>query len=337
MGRTKHLLNISKIATASPVPSQNARDEAQQDPLLGKKKRPQSSSRVEGIIEPQQAVGPNQHEALSEEEGNNDAALRSIQVVASQTCKSVIEASRHNRPIKRKRGDVCCRKLIDLQPGEKLQVDFDQDCHPVGANSSIFTFYLGQTVRNRTCCPLAVPEWKYIESGRCKLKAKYYDDPELINRYQRENNKPGKVLKSDWLYLCTLWHDPQFQRQKNKKERTPAEILIESRKRKTTKPVNKEKLANNVDAVSKLEDYMKQRNEGMNQMDDEEIFKKVLGEEKHGYLRAYGRNKSITNYFGVKPTRLNLIHNVVEIEKKADEQVQETTRKMEEKMEEKLA
>lgn len=46
---------------------------------------------------------------------------------------------------------------------------------------------------------------------RRKLKAKYYDDPELINRYQRQNNKPRKVLKSDWLYLCTLWHDPQFQ------------------------------------------------------------------------------------------------------------------------------
>ncbi|KAJ8434657.1 hypothetical protein Cgig2_002203 [Carnegiea gigantea] len=136
---------------------------------------------------------------------------------------------------------------------------------------------------------------------RRKLKAKYYHDPELINRYQRENNKPRKVLK------------------------------------KTTKPVNKEKLANNVDAVSKLEDHMKQRNEGLNQMDDEEIFKKVLGEEKHGYLCAYGHNKSITDHFGVKPTRLNLTHKVVEIEKKADDQVQETTRKMEEKMEEKLA
>ncbi|KAJ8429632.1 hypothetical protein Cgig2_006873 [Carnegiea gigantea] len=150
---------------------------------------------------------------------------------------------------------------------------------------------------------------------RRKLKAKYYDDPELINR-MKENNKPRKVLKSYWLYLCTLWHDPQFQ-----KEPTRAEILIESRKRKITKPVDKEKLANNVDAV----------------MDDEEIFKKVLGEEKHGYLRAYGRNKSIIDHFGVKPTQLNLIYKVVEIEKKADEQVQETTRKMEEKMEEKLA
>ncbi|KAJ8436674.1 hypothetical protein Cgig2_006384 [Carnegiea gigantea] len=135
---------------------------------------------------------------------------------------------------------------------------------------------------------------------RHKLKAKYYDDPELINRYQRENNKPRKVLK------------------------------------KTTKPVNEEKLANNVDAVSKLEDHMKQRNEGLNQMDDEEIFKKVLGEEKHGYFRAYGHNKSITDHFGVKPARLNLIHKVVEIEKMADKQVQKTIRKMEEKMEEKL-
>lgn len=40
-----------------------------------------------------------------------------------------------------------------------------------------------------------------------------------------------------------------LQRQKNKKEPIRAEILIESRKRKITKPVNKEKLANNVDAV----------------------------------------------------------------------------------------
>ncbi|KAJ8427813.1 LOW QUALITY PROTEIN: hypothetical protein Cgig2_007789 [Carnegiea gigantea] len=220
------------IATASPVPSQNARGEAQQDPLLGKKKWPQSSSRVIGVIEPQKAAGPNQHEVLSEEEENNDATLGSIQV----------EKFTINEPKMRK--EFILKHM-----------------------NALYRAY------------------------RRKLKAKYYDDLELTNSYQRENNKP----------------------------------------RKTTKPVNKEKLANNVDAVSKLEDYMKQRNEGLNQMDDEGIFKK----EKHGYLRAYGCNKSITDHFGVKPTRLNLIHKVVEIEKKADEQ--ETTRKMEEKMEEKLA
>lgn len=113
--------------------------------------------------------------------------------------------------------------------------------------------------------------------------------------------------------------------------------MIASRKRKSTKQVDAEKLANNVAAVSKLNNLIQDRENGVNKMTDEDIFKSALGEEKHGYLRGYGRNKSITDYFGIKPGRMNLVNQVVEIEKKADEKVQEVKKLMEEKMDEKLA
>ncbi|XP_021739803.1 uncharacterized protein LOC110706214 isoform X4 [Chenopodium quinoa] len=134
---------------------------------------------------------------------------------------------------------------------------------------------------------------------RRKLKAIYYDDPKLINQVQREKNKPKNVARRDWLYLCKLWHSPDFK--------------------------------------SKLKNSIQEREDGHNNMSDEQIFKEILGEEKHGYLRAYGRNKSITDHFKEKPSRINLANQVIKIEKKADERVEEVKKAMEEKIEEKLA
>ena len=64
---------------------------------------------------------------------------------------------------KKTRGPTRCLKIIGLETGEKLHVEFDEDFQPIGENSTNFIWFLGQTIRNRTCCPLQVKEWKNIE------------------------------------------------------------------------------------------------------------------------------------------------------------------------------
>lgn len=66
-----------------------------------------------------------------------------------------------------------------------------------------------------------------------------------------------------------------------------------------------------------------QREQGLNEKTDEQIFQEVLGKDTHGYLRAYGPGKSITQHFNLKPSRINLHDEVVEVKKNAAQAVQE--------------
>lgn len=69
-------------------------------------------------------------------------------------------------PVKGKRGPVYCRKLTALPPGEKINVEFDRDGIPIGKNSSIFAFFLGEQVRNRAVIPVQVEGWTEIKSEK---------------------------------------------------------------------------------------------------------------------------------------------------------------------------
>ena len=64
-----------------------------------------------------------------------------------------------------------------------------------------------------------------------------------------------------------------------------------------------------------MEKLKNEREQGLNNKINEQIFQEVLGKDKHGYLRAYGRGKSITDYFGVKPSCLDLAQDVMELKK----------------------
>lgn len=69
--------------------------------------------------------------------------------------------------VKRKtRGPTRCMKIINLQEGEKLHVEFDEDHQAIGENATQFIWFLGQTVRSRSCCPLKVNGWKEIEQDK---------------------------------------------------------------------------------------------------------------------------------------------------------------------------
>nr|XP_009777223.1 PREDICTED: uncharacterized protein LOC104226841 [Nicotiana sylvestris] len=142
--------------------------------------------------------------------------------------------------VKRKtRGPTRCVKIINLQEGQKLPVEFDKDHQAIGENASKLIWFLGQTVRSRTCCPLKVNGWKEIEQDKIDhmweivlekfdfdvsegrkstilgkmsdlLKKKYFDSK--ANYQLRLRNKPKLVAADEWKYLVNLWSDVDFQK-----------------------------------------------------------------------------------------------------------------------------
>ncbi|KAH0657638.1 hypothetical protein KY289_026386 [Solanum tuberosum] len=65
-------------------------------------------------------------------------------------------------------------------------------------------------------------------------------------------------------------------------------LYMESRKRKKGKQID----AFQQDVIDQFDQFKKQQEKGEISLNDDDIFKKVLGTEKNGYLRAYGPEKS---------------------------------------------
>ncbi|XP_021741183.1 uncharacterized protein LOC110707480 [Chenopodium quinoa] len=84
----------------------------------------------------------------------------------------------------KKRGTVYCRKLTLLPPGGKLNVEFDEDGVAIGDNASLFSFFLGQQVHNKSVCPIQVKGWNKYTSEilyhlwACIQEKWSFDDPE---------------------------------------------------------------------------------------------------------------------------------------------------------------
>ncbi|KAJ8437292.1 hypothetical protein Cgig2_006396 [Carnegiea gigantea] len=109
------------------------------------------------------------------------------------------------------------------------------------------------------------------------------------------------------------------QKEKYGRECSRLNLMLKSRTRTSDEPVNAKNLANNMHAKVSLNDKT-----------NEQIFQEVLGKDTHGCLSAYGRGKSITDYFAVKPSRLDLTQDVIELKKRADETVMEAKKDVEE-------
>ncbi|XVF44060.1 hypothetical protein PTKIN_Ptkin02bG0090100 [Pterospermum kingtungense] len=182
----------------------------------------------------------------TEEQSHREDNSTSIDEVATPPLEnSMANATVDSEKIRRKtRGPTRCLKIIRLQQGEKLAMEFDEDNNPIGDHATEFTSFLGQTVRNKTCCPLQVKSWKDIEEDakdhmwqillekftfeyleerklaifrhmsalyrdyRHKLKKKYFNSK---SSYQlRLKNKPSHVDADDWKYLVNHWHEATF-------------------------------------------------------------------------------------------------------------------------------
>ncbi|GAB2220844.1 hypothetical protein Droror1_Dr00008522 [Drosera rotundifolia] len=197
---------------------------------------------------------------------------------------------------RKKRGPTRCLKLIALPVGEKLKVEFDDSNQPIGENATDFIWYLGSIARNRFLCPQQqIQVFKDIRSH-------------MVDRI--------------WDSVMKL----------HGKEPSRLDVLIKARKRKTKDGVAKEIGLANSEAIEIFEELKKKRIEGQHNMNDDEIFEAFLGPEKHGYLRAHGPGESITEYFGMKPSRANYAMKLEEAQRKERDEMDEVIRAMEEKL-----
>ncbi|KAL2943717.1 Laminin subunit beta-1 [Bienertia sinuspersici] len=97
---------------------------------------------------------------------------------------------------------------------------------------------------------------------------------------------------------------------KNEGKCSRVDVLVASRTGKSKK----------ADEIKKLKEH---RDQGLNDKTNEQIFQDMRGNDTHGYLRAYGPGKSITQHFKVKPSRLDLFQELIEVKKKVDQLIEE--------------
>uniref|UniRef100_A0A803N2F6 Transposase n=1 Tax=Chenopodium quinoa TaxID=63459 RepID=A0A803N2F6_CHEQI len=270
-------------------------------------------------------------------------------------------------------GTVYCRKLTLLPPGEKLNVEFDDDGVAIGDNALLFSFFLGQQVRNKAICSVQVKCWddyksetldhlwacitekwsfddtenrrecvmkhaqRLFRGARSKLKSKYFNNKNFKIKEECLKNKPSHLTKVEWKFLFDYWSEeavmekskkasesrahqkmPHYNgtksfgrtrqeiRKKNGGKCSRVDVLVATRTRKSEKAVNAINLANNTHAVDEINKLKEQREQGLNEKTDEQIIQDVLGKDTHGYLKAYGPGRSITQHFKVKTSRIDL-------------------------------
>ncbi|XP_021715028.1 uncharacterized protein LOC110682997 [Chenopodium quinoa] len=120
-----------------------------------------------------------------------------------------------------------------------------------------------------------------------------------------------------------------FKKKKNGGKCSRVDVLVATRTRKSEKAVNAINLANNTHAVDEINKLKEQREQGLNEKTDEQIIQDVLGKDTHGYLKAHGPGRSITQHFKVKPSRIDLTQEVNEVIKKADQAIEDERKEAE--------
>ncbi|KAL2893498.1 Dystrophin [Bienertia sinuspersici] len=203
----------------------------------------------------------------------------------------------------RKRGTVYCRKLTMLPPGEKLNVEFDED----EKSSFDDPEYRRESVMKHA--------QRLSRGARSKLKRKYFNDIRLKTKEEHLKislEKSKKASETRAHQNMTHYYGTksfarlrQEIRQKNEEKRSQVDVLVASRTRKSKKVVNALTLEKNTIAVDEIKKLKEQRDQGLNDKTDEQIFQDVLGKDIHGYLRAYGPE-------------------LTEVKKKADQLIEET-------------
>ncbi|KAK9697908.1 hypothetical protein RND81_08G068800 [Saponaria officinalis] len=224
---------------------------------------------------------------------------------------------------KKTRGHVYCKKLTELAPGEKVFIEFNEDGIPTGDYSTTFSYFIGEQVRNQSVCPVQVSTWEDYTSEtldhlwRCILemseKAKRSRSFQKMPHYT--GSKSHARVKEDI-------------RKKNGGKCSRVDMLLETRQTTSEKCVNSTNLACNMHAIDEVKRLKKERDEGLNQKTDEQILAEVLGKDSRGYLRCYGRGKSITQYFGVKPSRLDLANEVMLVKRATTDTLEEAKKEL---------
>ncbi|KAJ8428775.1 hypothetical protein Cgig2_014383 [Carnegiea gigantea] len=236
---------------------------------------------------------------------NPKSGTRHIMDDENLSSRNQVGGNEETRPInpgtvKKTRGIVYCRKLTTLTPGEKLAVEFDNDGIPVGANGSSFSFFLGNQLFSFIISIANIqgvfsfdsPELRkdailrharaLFSDSRHTLKRKYFENPMLKTKADRMKNRIAYMLDANWKYLVNLWSSLEFQKEKCGRECSRLDLMLKSCTMTSDEPVNAENLANNMHAKAAMEKLKNEREQGLNDKTDEQIFQEVLGKDRHG-------------------------------------------------------
>ncbi|WCJ21123.1 hypothetical protein M5689_003302 [Euphorbia peplus] len=223
--------------------------------------------------------------------------------------------------VKKKRGIVYSRKLTTLPPGEKIVVEFDEDVKD-------WEDFTPETLDHLWACILE----------KCNFGKDSVMQHARLDCWSSDDFKEKSIKASTSRSFQKMPHyngAKSFARfrqeikEKNGGKCTRLDVMVESRKRKSKKLVNADTLAHNMQEIDEMKKLKEQREQGINQKTDEQIFQDVLGKDTHGYLRAYGPGRSITKHFEVKPSQIDLAQEVDEVKKNVEEPVLEARKDVE--------
>ncbi|KAL2933641.1 Cystic fibrosis transmembrane conductance regulator [Bienertia sinuspersici] len=123
-----------------------------------------------------------------------------------------------------KEGTVYCIKLTMLPPGEKLNVEFDEDVKGWDEYTSETLNHLWACVKEK--CSFDDPGYRkesvmkhaqrLFRDARSKLKRKYFNDRRLKTKEECLKNKPSEMTKVEWMFLVDHWSDEKYK-EKSKK------------------------------------------------------------------------------------------------------------------------
>ncbi|KAL2901103.1 putative GTP-binding protein EngB [Bienertia sinuspersici] len=146
--------------------------------------------------------------------------------------------------------------------------------------------------------------WSLMRMEKCSFDDPEYRRESVMKHAQREKSKKASESRAHqkmphYNGTKSFAHLRDEIRQTNDGKCSRVDVLVASRTRKSKKAVNVLTLEKNTLAVE-------QRDQGLNDKIDEQIFQDVLGKDTYGYLRAYGPSKKL-----------------IEVKKKANQLIEE--------------
>ncbi|KAF7154595.1 hypothetical protein RHSIM_Rhsim01G0043800 [Rhododendron simsii] len=227
--------------------------------------------------------------------------------------------SRTPQNLKRKRGPTKL-KTIAIDGSSRIEVKFDENGEPIGEGSVKLSSFLGPLVRE--IVPYTLSDWRKLPSGMTKIlwqsiKVRFNLHEEwhrqmvfrrmnedwrasksiLVKKIRNASNKEERLkLQPDNVKSLHDWKD--FVKEKTSKEFKKAKkdvasisravVWADGHRDKNGKPKNK-------NVAQKIEDMGKIERNGQNSSNlKEDAVSKVLGAERNGRVRTFGKGVTLT-------------------------------------------
>ncbi|KAH0781464.1 hypothetical protein KY290_001062 [Solanum tuberosum] len=170
---------------------------------------------------------------------------------------------------------------------------------------------------------------QHVEELICREHDPRDNASEEVNEVIMEEHELANSTKIEQDKIDHMWDiilKRSFQNKTNRsKHSLPPHIETKSyaRLRHEMRKKGKQVDAFQQDVIDQFDQFKKQQERGEISLNDDDIFVKVLGTEKNGYLLAYGPGKSISEYFGGRPTKAHLLKQLESTRKESNERVEE--------------